>query len=564
MSYNCILNQINSITRNCKKAVAVIANERKYTYHEIDKLSCKIENTLNGYNASGTPVLVVSQPSAFLYAAIIALVRLNCPYIPISKKYPVSLIQKIQKESAAELVLKESLTTSGYEVTYSPNEDKYNHDFRNIFSILYTSGSTGEPKGVQIPYTALYNRFQWMWEEFPYSKNEVQLFKSDPIFVDSIWEMLGGFLKGMKTVTLPHIESAEALLKIVQKHSISRITLVPSLLNTILAAVEEDKFITSTESVRYWLISGEVFAQKLAKKLFELTQDQSIILNLYGSTEVMGDVLFHQVSMSSFKKNAIPIGTLIPNTNAILIDNHCRVSNSNSGILAVSGTNVSTGYINTSQNDMSFKQIKLPNEELCRFFVTDDICELSDGEYHFIGRSSRDIKIKGIKVNLTCIEQEISSIEEIRECAIVEHNQNIFCFYSKTLATFKDREINRIIIEYLENKFPPYVLPSVFQSIANLPKTISGKINYQELVKYCNKENHNAPSSCNKLVNVIAPIIGNNTFRSDESLFECGLNSLNSIQVISEIRRKLNKKISLKELYRNPTINAIHSILEKL
>lgn len=199
--------------------------------------------------------------------------------------------------------------------------------------MLYTSGSTGIPKGwndsnnnqrvnscfigVRIPHKVILNRLQWQFKAFPYGNSEkVCVFKTALTFVDSVSEIWGPLVNGLSVLVVPKRVTLdpEKLIQTLDGYGIQRLVLVPSLLRSILMCLELKKNTSLLKCLRLWVCSGETLTTSLAADFFKyFPQEDYRLCNFYGSTEIMGDVTFYVISNTQQLNNRLtaPIGWFI-------------------------------------------------------------------------------------------------------------------------------------------------------------------------------------------------------------------------------------------------------------
>ena len=188
--------------------------------------------------------------------------------------------------------------------------------------IIYTSGSTGVPKGVAGSHRAAINRFEWMWKTYPFSAGETCCQKTALGFVDSVWEILGPLLGGVRSVIIPDelVFDPDAFVDLLARYEVERIVLVPSLLRTMLDVASD--IATRLPKLRLWSTSGELLPTDLARRFHEALPAASL-LNIYGSSEVTADVTYHEVDRSE-DRAPVPIGRPISNAQILPMFSNLR------------------------------------------------------------------------------------------------------------------------------------------------------------------------------------------------------------------------------------------------
>lgn len=286
----------------------------------------------------------------------------------------------------------------------------------NEIAILYTSGSTGEPKGVRIPESGVLNRLKWYWTHFPFHYHEVCAMRTPLTFGDSIAEILSPLLKGVRIAIVPESLLVDPLvfLQKLSVHKVTRIVLIPSLLNMLLDFVDKDgvakqKFPSSLQLVT---TSGEELTFAIASKFFTKQESGATLLDMYGCTEVMADVTCQPFccveDVQTYSHNGrLAIGSLVDNTTAVLRSN--PEGDDDAMELTISGPCVAIGYIESPDSpELS------PNTESKFFhhpqhgwsFRTGDLVKRfrpsnSHAVLIFAGRCDSQRKINGQKVNLS-------------------------------------------------------------------------------------------------------------------------------------------------------------------
>jgi non-ribosomal peptide synthetase component F len=223
-------------------------------------------------------------------------------------------------------------------VTLAPEQPAY---------LIYTSGSTGRPKGIPVPHRQILNRLAWMWRDYPFAADEVGCQKTALNFVDSLWEIFGYLLKGIPTVILPDaiVRDPARLVEALADHAVTRLWLVPSLLNALLERYPD--LAQRLPALRFWVTSGEALPTSLFHR-FVAALPQSTLYNLYGTSEVW-DVTWFDPGLphERWRGPSVPIGRPICNMRCYLLDARQQpVPTGVIGELSVGGEALGEGYLN--------------------------------------------------------------------------------------------------------------------------------------------------------------------------------------------------------------------------
>jgi acyl-CoA synthetase (AMP-forming)/AMP-acid ligase II len=286
--------------------------------------------------------------------------------------------------------------------------------------ILFTSGSTGKPKGVIGSRQGTWKRLEWMWQTFPLDLSREMAFRSTRFsFVDSIWEIAGPLFKGIpllhirsrspRTVKSIILQDLSLFFQVLSNYRVTRLTLIPSVLDIVLTAYTSLKKQKKNKSQKLWLeyvlVSGEVFSYALVLKATHVWK-QVTFVNLYGSTEVCGDITWYPIKSPiqlaqqiQWQKYGVPIGRkgqcIGDSMYRLLVDQE----EEEKGEIQVSGSAVTLGYV--EEHTIKFVQRK----KNVKWFSTGDVGRFIDDELFFCGRKDQRIKIYGQWVDFILIER---------------------------------------------------------------------------------------------------------------------------------------------------------------
>ncbi len=409
------------------------------------------------------------------------------------------------------------------------------------------------------------NRFSWMWKNFEFTNDEVCYQKTTLNFVDSVWEIFGPLLKGIPLVIANNnaIKNPKLLLKDMKIRKISRLVLVPSLLDVFLKLYYND--LKDLTHLKILVVSGETLKSDLAQAFKECLPN-TILLNLYGSTEVSGDVTFHQVSSIDTKRKYSVIGKPLQNNKVHILNDFLQpVPVGYTGFICASGINLSRGYLNKDLTEKYFKNVNLFNEQH-RIYLTGDRGRLlPNGEIEYIGRMDSQVKIRGVRIELNEIEIGLQSIDMINQSKVIaienetgKYRLEAFVVLDENVEKKGNNSKHiRSIITKLDFKLPSFMIPERVHIIDKMPQTPSGKIDKisltaisaEKTTSLLNDESSNLSKDKQQNFHIIwSKYLGISSFEKHLTPFNYGANSLMLIEIQNAIKKELSAELSITDL----------------
>ena len=389
-----------------------------------------------GHNQA-LPVGVYMERSIDAVVAFLAALKANTPYVPLDISNPRHRLELLIGDAGCRLILShrglrgalpDDVETISIDEPAMLEGDPAplitNGTAEDLAYIIYTSGSTGVPKGVAGSHRAAINRFEWMWKTYPFSAGETCCQKTALGFVDSVWEILGPLLGGVRSVIIPDelVFDPDAFVDLLARYEMERIVLVPSLLRTMLDVASD--IATRLPKLRLWSTSGELLPTDLARRFHEALPAASL-LNIYGSSEVTADVTYHEVDRSE-DRAPVPIGRPISNAQIFVLDKYKNlVPPLAQGEIHVGGDCLARGY--WKQPELTSQRF-VPNlyrPDKSRFlFATGDLGRiLADGTVEYLGRSDQQIKLRGFRIEPGEIEANLTAHSLVRDAVIAVHGE---------------------------------------------------------------------------------------------------------------------------------------------
>src|SRR5215831_600393 len=414
--------------------VALISDGQRVSFGELARRAGQVATVLRSRAVSAEePVGIFLPRSVEAFAAVLGCLIAGVPWVPLDTAQPdrrlAQLIQLAGCRTALTLrALAKRLPEGLAAVPMDGDAPLWSAAVGTIEAgsavdlayVLFTSGSTGVPKGVMGATKALMNRIDWMHEVYPFAGGEVACCKTSIGFVDSVWEMLGPLLAGVPTVIIPDeiVLDLEALIALLGQHGVTRIVLVPTLLRVLLDYAPD--LGRRLPALRMWSISGEVLAPDLVRRFTLACPDRKLI-NLYGSSEVAADVLVHEVQDADVD-GPVPIGKPIANTQVYILDRMGQPAPVGlPGVIHAGGACLSLGY--WGKPDLTAERFKAnpiagaPSPLL--FNTGDRGVWRADGTILYLGRTDSQVKLRGVRLELGEILAALRSHATVREAATV-------------------------------------------------------------------------------------------------------------------------------------------------
>jgi len=571
-------------------AVALRDGSGCLSFRELQARSNQLAHHLQRLGAArGTRVALCVERALNMVVALLGILKTGAAYIPLDPSHPADRLQFMLEDAEATLlvtqsgVLKKLRFSDAKTITLDTDWQGIAGASADNLStgvepgdpayVLYTSGSTGRPKGVKGTHRGAINRFQWMWERYPFQAGEVCCQKTNLGFLDSMWEIFGPLLAGIPSVILPAevVRDPEELLRSLAQHGVTRIVLVPSLLRALLdyAPNLQDR----VPRLKLWSCSGEALSGELARR-FRQGFPQATLLNIYGSSEVAADVTWHEVLQEEEDIGAtVPIGKPISNTQIYLLDPHRNpVPMGVRGEIYVGGDGLALGYWNRAALTAErFVENPIAPEQSKRLYRTGDLGRWrGDGEIEYLGRVDGEVKLRGMRIDLGEIESVLVSHAGVREGAVQRVEQGGEARLVAYLVTEDGEKADgRELRRYLRSKLPEHMIPARFVKMAELPLLPSGKVNRRALatvegVALSEQGMVAARTEVEqKLAGMWREVLKVGEVGVDQNFFELGGHSLLVLQVMARIRREFDVELGVRTMFEEPTIAGLAGEVEK-
>jgi len=573
-----IIKSFEGIVKKYPNNIALTMQNKKLTYKELQIASNQFANYLYAHGIRQKNIVALHLDRSFeLIISILGVLKIGGTFLPLDTKYPKDRIDYMIRDSNADAIITKAskhVNNKDIKVRVIDVDSKklsmmnetfpnYNANENDLAYIMYTSGSTGNPKGVMIPYRALVNHMEWFLQEFPLNNEDKVLQKTSISFDASIWEIFAPIMSGSKLVLLES-EIQNEPMKIIEKIVTEEITIIQFVPTMLSMLMDHEEFL-DCKSLRRAFSGGEVLPLELAKK-FKKTMNADLI-NLYGLTETCIDTSYWVCSGK--EKNFIPIGLPIYNTDLLILDKSQNIVPIGvTGELHIGGAGIALGYINNKKlTNEKFILNPLNKEKNELIYKTGDLVRYSfNGELEYVGRADNQIKIRGIRIELNEIKNVVLSYRWIKDVVITVHNNNLVGYFvPKKNYKVETSELR----EYIKTKLPKYMIPYILIQVESLPILNNGKIDYSRLPNVDNflssRSQYEQPRNNleENIQSIWTKYLNIEHIGINDDFFEIGGNSLIATKIMLDIKKILGVQISIINIFKHSNIKDLANFIGK-
>lgn len=543
--------------------VAVICDGERMTYGALLHRSAQFAVALAKRDVEAESLIAVLLPRKFdLLAAMVGILQADCSYMILSEELPTERIRHILKQSGAAalitgtkgekrlcemeipVICAEEVGSNG-EVLYVKERDVQKElpsQAERLAYVVYTSGSTGEPKGVEITQRNLLNLAQEMAPV--YGQGAVLSVCNvgfDAFMLESIVALLNG-----RTVVFPSdsdLESPERLATLINGHAVGFFSMTPSRLSAFLQSKAFCKVMWRMESI---VCGGEAFPAELLKKLKKLSHAR--IYNQYGPSETTVGVSMKELS----EADRITAGHPMGNCRLYVLDQWMNpLPVGGLGYLYVGGECVGRGYRNQPElTGKYFRDNPFVTDD--RIYFTGDIASwTAEGEIVLTGRMDKQVKLRGLRVEpqevSSCIESYPGITAAVARVCEVNGQMVLGAYYCS------EEPVNESgLMAHAATYLPRYMIPTFLIRLKELPISANGKVDEKRLPLPEDRGGEQAVAlsqTAERILNIFRTVLHCGELYGSSDYFLAGGNSLNAMECIMEIEEQLGRKVRIADLY---------------
>ncbi|AOX00333.1 hypothetical protein BJP34_13495 [Moorena producens PAL-8-15-08-1] len=569
---SCVHQLFEAIVQNTPDAVAVVLNEQTLTYRQLNQQANQLAHYLLSLGVGQQSLVgVCLERSPHLIIALLAILKAGGAYLPLDPTYPSERLAFMVDNAALKVIVTETGVNDNLpQVDYSVNLDIDGktiaaHPTENLNApatatslayVMYTSGSTGQPKGVSITHRNIV-RLVKNTNYAQFTANDVVLQLASISFDAAPWEIWGSLLNGACLVLFPEQQiSLEVLGQVMRQHQVTIVLLTTGLFHLVV-----DEGLEDLRSLRLLVTGGDVLSVSHAHKCRQALPHCELI-NAYGPTENTTITSWYSIPTRASFGESMPIGRPIANTRVYILDGQQQpVPIGVVGELYTGGDGVARGYLNRQElNAERFISSPFLEDEIL-YKTGDQARYLPDGNIEFLGRIDSQVKIRGFRIELSEIETVISQYPQVQQAMVMVRDDRpgdkYLVAYVKGI---EERAFRAELRHFLQQKLPDYMVPNAIVGLDSFPLTPNGKVDRRKLPAPDFEQERStdfvAPSTPVETVigNIIATVLGQERVGIHDNFFALGGHSLLATQVISRIRHSFGVELPLKVIFEQPTL----------
>ena len=563
-----ILEVLNNVTSCYPSNVAIEDGVTKLTYKQVMEMSDIVANWLcNRQNLNKGDIIGVQANKSYLTViTIIGILKANMAFVMIDSEYPLQRKNYlVQNSNCKQIIVIEDNdifenTVNIHEVlAYQYLQESISREYSldDIAYIVYTSGTTGLPKGSMVKHEGLVNMAIEQSYLYEISNLDRVLQLAFLSFDAAIAEIFETLVSGATLIIPPsHIKKDPHLFSsFIVDNAITMITVTPSFLGTLNTEI--------ANSIKKILIVGEALTSSLVLKFIDKVQ----LFNSYGVSEC--SICSTVYKFNSDFDGTVKIGKSIRNVKIVLIDSSSNIITepNKHGEICIGGVGVANGYVNNPKLTKQ-KFILLENESEIFYKTGDKAYFDNNGDFIFIGRIDNQIKIRGFRIEPGEIESVINTLKGVISSfvSVIEQDERkLLVAFIQSNHSYSLQGINT----YISNFLPNYISLSNVLFIDKFPISAIGKIDRQALLDLYNHKKRNDSSLPFKQIDLIEDLI-KSIFKVDyvspfDDLFnDYGCDSLTAIELLVGIESKFSIQISIEMIYKYSMIGFLNSYIETI
>jgi len=560
-------------------SLAVVFNNGGVTYRQLNQRANQIARRLRRLGVTrGSLVGLCMDRAANLIAGLLGILKSGAAYVPLDPEYPERRLAFMISDSGVRLVLSQASTSEKLrpfrgqlrELRLDTELDTWDESPENLevdlsgddlAYVMYTSGSTGNPKGVMIPHRGIV-RLVRNTGYCDFGPDQTFLLLAPISFDASTFEIWGPLLNGARLAIMrPGTPALDELGSAIRRYGVTTLWLTASLFHLMVDRRPED-----LRSLRQLVAGGDVLSPTHVRTALAVLDD-GVVINGYGPTESTTFACCYRMAKGYEVAGSIPIGQPISHTFAYVLDERLQpLPPGVPGELFIGGAGLALGYLN--QPELTRERF-IPNpfsgESSARLYRTGDRVRLrSDRNMEFLGRVDHQVKISGHRIELEEVEATLRLYYQVRQAVAVAADDSsgqkrLVAHLLPSVPGCLDTEALK---RFLADRLPSFMIPSAFVEVDEFPLSPNGKVDRiaLALTGRADQSKEGRSPRGTDLEESIASTWSKVLDRAvglDDNFFDLGGDSLQLIEVHSELQETLGSEFSMMDLFEYTTIRTL-------
>ena len=587
-----VVTQVQRLASECPRASAAFHRDEVLTYNDLHDRSVRLAQALREHGVgAGSIVAICVRPGFDILVGLLAIFRCQAIYLTLDPDHPHGHLQMILDDAAPHILLKHSdnirLSELGCEITLDLDTFNYSEMFTTNNPadardrddehapqvlptpayLMYTSGTTGAPKGVLISNSNLHFYLSAAQNAFRFRAGDIFCNVARYTFSISLFDLLLPLCTGgaVRLVDREDVVNFHKLIGHLQRSTVFHAG--PSLLSTLFRYVAESaERLDPFANIRHLSTGGDIVLPVVMQAMQTHCPHAELFV-IYGSTEISCMGTLYRVDGES--PPAIPlVGSAFPGMMTFLRNEQgFAIDDDSIGEICFAGDGVGIGYLNQPQ--LSLERFGSDPER--RIYTTGDFGRrTANGAIEMTGRRDFQAKLRGVRIELTAIENRIVALGCAAQCVVVLRNRH----RSEPGSDDRDsgflvaflvgsKESVGVIRRQLAEFVPQEMMPSIFIKLDAMPVTFNGKLDRKQLIMRPIEEDRNLNDGEEKsfveisVADIFCALLGLSSVGLDENFFDLGGHSLLAILLLAEIERTIDIPITPQIFFESPTIRSI-------
>lgn len=573
---------VAEVCRRYPDRVAVSDTKESLSYAELDRRSDVVAHRLRELGVErGARVGALTGRSAHAPVAALGILKAGAIYVPMDVVYPAKRLKSMIDAAAIDAAILSDDTdqgvreiTTGLPVVNFVDEDwsvspiadpDINCLPGDTAYIMFTSGSSGEPRAVKVPHASLSRYLAALRDTLEIVKEDVYLHTASLSFSASTRHSFLPLVVGAQSLIADDHQRADLreLFALMRDRNATVWDTVPTIWQHALDLADRLGELAHGLDLRLIMATGEPLHWRTVERSVRRFGPEVTMVNLYSQTETAGTTCCYRIDPAIVHAEGIvPLGAPLPGAVVHLLDEHLRTAPpGGQGQVYIGGNRLSAGYLNDPELT-AIKFVPDPFRPLdgSRLFATGDLARVEDGQLIPCGRIDRRLKVRGYRIDPADIETAARAHPCVERALLVTHKDVLWLFYVPCHAnrTVSEEDLRAFLVDRL----PPYMVPNGCRQLDAVPLLVNGKTDLEALsmmARDMGRSSTDGPPTDkteDALVGIWSELLETNEPPVDRSFFELGGDSLMAVQMLAEVERRLDQRLSVDILMEAPTIQA--------